>query len=213
MNTNSTTELYKHHHQHNRAQGFSILKNERGALISKILGKNVSVLDLGCRDGSLTQFFSDGNVVTGADVDPLSLEKAKSVCRNVIEIDLNGDWHELGNNTYDSAVAGELLEHLFLPNKIIEQVADHLKPNGIFVGSVPNAFSLKNRIRLFFGKKKNTPLADPTHINHFSHSELSEKLHKQFKNVKIYPLGKYSRFDFLWPGMFSFDLFFTATKK
>ena len=40
-----------------------------------------------------------------------------------------------------------------------------LRPGGTFVGSVPNAYRLKNRLRFLAGRK---PEDDPTHLQMFS---------------------------------------------
>lgn len=213
MDKSFTKKLYEEHHSKGRSSGFSILKDERGKLFSQIIETDKKVLDIGCRDGALTRFFSEGNKVTGVDVDANALRKAKEVGIETLEMDLYGDWKELSDQKYDVVVAGEVLEHLFFPEKIIEKIKDHLQPNGIFVGSVPNAFSLKNRLKYLFGIKKNTPLSDPTHVNHFSRDELVKIFSKHFLSVKIVPLGRFAWMDVLWPGMFSFDLAFVCKDK
>jgi hypothetical protein len=91
-------------------------------------------------------------------------------------------------------------------------VAAHLKPGGAFIGSVPNAFSLKNRLRYLAGRKKNTPLEDPTHINQFSAAELSRVLGGHFQSVTVTGLGRHERLARLWPNMLAFDLVFIAKK-
>jgi len=81
-----------------------------------------------------------------------------------------------------------------------------------FVCSVPNAFSLKNRIRLLFGLKKNTPLSDPTHINHFTYAELESLLRAHFSNVEVYGIGRHKMLARVWPGMMAFNFVFVAKK-
>jgi 2-polyprenyl-3-methyl-5-hydroxy-6-metoxy-1,4-benzoquinol methylase len=210
--TNSTKEMYERHHREARGEGFSILEKERGELFKKIIGTGKTVLDLGCRDGALTKYFLVGNKVTGTDVDEVALARAKTLGIEPVAIDLNGDWRELEDRTFDVVVAGETLEHLYYPDRVAEKVARHLTPGGMFLGSVPNAFSLKNRARLFLAQKKYTPLHDPTHINHFSAGELATILKKHFSDVEIQGLGRYSRLSKLSPGLFAFDLIFIAKK-
>ncbi|MCR4279568.1 MAG: class I SAM-dependent methyltransferase [Candidatus Zambryskibacteria bacterium] len=210
MDKSFTKKLYEEHHAKRRAPGFSILKEERGNLFASVIGKDKNVLDIGCRDGALTKFFIEGNNVTGGDVDAIALRKAGELGIEAIEMDLYGDWEELEGRKFDVIVAGEVLEHLFFPEKIVEKVRDHLNSDGVFVGSVPNAFSFKNRIKYLFGVKKNTPLSDPTHINHFSRGEIMELLSRYFTSVYALPLGRFSVLDKFWPGMFSFDLVFVC---
>ena len=56
------------------------------------------------------------------------------------------------DNSFDVVTAGEVLEHLINPYKTAREVYRILKPNGIFVLSVPNISSLVNRIKGLFGR-------------------------------------------------------------
>jgi 2-polyprenyl-3-methyl-5-hydroxy-6-metoxy-1,4-benzoquinol methylase len=204
-------DLYEEHHSLRRAPGFSILKEDRGRFFASVIGAGKRVLDLGCRDGALTSYFAQGNSVLGVDVDEVALARAKeSLGIETRFVDAHGDWHELASESFDAVVAGEVLEHLFYPDRIVAQVAKHLISGGVFVGSVPNAFSLKNRLRYLLGSKLHTPLEDPTHINHFSASDLHRLLSKQFSSVEIRGLGRYRRLAALSPTWFAFDLAFVA---
>ncbi|GMU73917.1 MAG: hypothetical protein AMXMBFR44_1160 [Candidatus Campbellbacteria bacterium] len=212
MTTNTLKTMYEEHHRSRQRDGFSVFEKERGEVLSQTIGSGKQVLDIGCRDGTLTQHFSKHNEVLGVDIDERLLEKARRDLGIKTEsFDLNGDWGELGGRRFDVVVAGEILEHLYYPNKVIQRARAALKENGMFIGSVPNAFSIKNRIRLFLGNKRNTPLADPTHINHFSVSELSAMLRLHFSSVQIIGLGKYRKLARWLPGLFAFDLIFIAS--
>jgi 2-polyprenyl-3-methyl-5-hydroxy-6-metoxy-1,4-benzoquinol methylase len=204
---NGAKSIYEYHNVNRRGDGFSILKAERSALFARAIGTGKKILDLGCRDGALTKCFLEGNDVTGADIDTVALAKAQATLNiKTVSVDLNGDWDELGSEKYDCIVLAETLEHVYHPEKIVEKVTLRLNEDGMFVGSVPNGFSLKNRVRLFLGKKRYTTLMDPTHINHFTHHELSGLLRKHFNEVSVVPLGRWAWLDVVWPGMFSFDL-------
>jgi 2-polyprenyl-3-methyl-5-hydroxy-6-metoxy-1,4-benzoquinol methylase len=210
--SDSLKNIYIEHHEAHRERGFSILKDTRGLLIKNIIGAGKKVLDIGCRDGALTKFFSSSNTVLGIDIDESALAEAKrSLGIETKSIDLNGNWSELEGRKFDAVVAGEVLEHLYFPDKVAEKVARHLVPGGVFVGSVPNAFSLKNRLRYLFGRKRYTPLSDPTHITQFHVDELEGMLKKYFSRVTILGLGRYPTLAKICPGWFGFDLFFICT--
>ncbi len=210
--TESQSNIYKEHHQTNRQIGFSIMKEERGALLEKLVGKGKKVLDIGCRDGALTKFFTPGNQVLGVDIDDTALSRARELGIETMKMDLHGDWVELGGRKFDVVVAGEVLEHLYHPGKIAQKAREVLTESGVFVGSVPNAFSLKNRLRYLKGSKRYTPLSDPTHINQFSASDLEIILKKVFPEVEILGLGRYQKLADLSPNLFAFDLFFVCQK-
>ena len=57
------------------------------------MGKNKKVLDLGCRDGTLTRHFIEQNEVTGMDIDKMALEDCKNnlnietkLIRNILQV-------------------------------------------------------------------------------------------------------------------------------
>lgn len=213
MNNNSIQQIYENHHLKNRPQGFSLLEKERSELLKDNIGRGKKVLDIGCRDGNLTKHFAEGNSVTGVDIDQNALNKASSKLGiKTILMDLNADWAELGDEKFDVIVAGEILEHLYYPDKIIERVLRHLNDGGLFIGSIPNAFSLKNRLRYLKASKKFTPLSDPTHINHFSFTEFKTLLEKYFGSVEIIGLGRFEKLSKLFPSLIAFDFFFVCKK-
>lgn len=209
----SLKKMYEQHHGRARDAGFSIMKSERGELFSKLIGTGKTVLDLGCRDGALTSFFTKENKVTGVDIDQVSLVRAsESLGIETLSFDIQSDWIALSGKKFDVVVAGEFLEHVYYPEKVMEKVFHTLNQGGVFVGSVPNAFSLKNRLKYLFAIKKYTPMSDPTHINHFSAKELKVMLEKNFKEVKIIGLGRLGWLARVFPQWFAFDLCFSANK-
>lgn len=211
-------DIYTHHHATNRNKGFTIMEEGRSKFLQDNIGSGKKILDIGCRNGVLTKHFTDGNIVWGVDIDPVALEDAKQLLgnknseNNFFVMDLLADWHELKGEQFDVIVCGEVLEHLYFPEKVVQKVLAHLKEGGIFLGSVPNAFSLKNRLRLASGTKRGTPLSDPTHINHFSHKELVDLFSKYFKEVEVGGLGKYEKMIKMSPKHFAFDLIWKCKK-
>ena len=188
------------------------MREERGVLIKQLVGKNKKVLDIGCRDGALTAYFAEGNEVLGIDIDNIALAEAKRFLSiETMNVDLNGEWSELSERKFDVIVAGEVLEHLYYPSRVVLRIKKHLVKGGMFLGSVPNAFSLKNRLRYLLGQKNHTPLSDPTHINQFSYGELREMLERNFQNVEIIGLGRYTSISKMFPSLMAFDLFFKAS--
>jgi 2-polyprenyl-3-methyl-5-hydroxy-6-metoxy-1,4-benzoquinol methylase len=209
----SLADIYSTHHKSSRGEGFSILETSRGKLLQELIGEGKTVLDIGCRNGVLTKFFTKGNTVTGVDIDPVALKSASETLGiETFHMDLLGEWEELRGRTFDVIVCGEVLEHLYFPAKVVEKVAKHLNMGGVFLGSVPNAYSLKNRIRFLLGQKKNTPLEDPTHITQFHINELRAMLSASFNYVEIRGLSRYQKLADVHPGYFAFDLFFIAKK-
>jgi len=209
MNT-SLESIYRSHHATRRSEGFALLKEERGAFLSKHIGTGKNIIDIGCRDGALTCTYSEGNTVLGLDIDSLALSRAQdSLGIETKCIDLNGPW-DVEDTSFDVVVAAEVVEHLYYPDTVFQKAAQVLTADGQLLGTVPNAFSLAHRARYLLKRKKGTPLSDPTHINHFTVSELEDLLLGQFKEVTIVGIGRLGWIARAFPQAFAFDLAFAA---
>lgn len=202
--------MYEKHHATARGPGFVLLGDVRGAFLKEAVGTGKHVLDIGCRDGALTKFFAEGNTVLGVDIDANALADAhKNLGIETEQIDLNGAW-PLQDRSFGAVVAAEILEHLYYPEVVIDKVSRVLVPDGIFTGTIPSAFSLVNRLRYLCKRKEGTPLSDPTHINHFTVSEIQGLLEQRFTDVKVAGFGRLGWLARTFPQTFAFGLFFTA---
>lgn len=214
MNTDpSLKDVYATHHRERRGESFVIQGDVRGAFLRETIGTGKKVLDIGCRDGALTGYYSEGNDVLGLDIDSDALLRAEEkLSIKTKHTDLHGDWG-VPESAFDVVVAAEVIEHLYYPDIVLQKIHASLREGGVLVGSIPIAFSLANRLRFLMGTKKGTPLADPTHINHFSRPEFEIMLKKLFIEVEIVPLGKFAFLDRFFPGLFSYMILFRAKKK
>ena len=202
--------MYEKHHSAVRRPGFALLGDVRGAFLKEEIGMGKRVLDIGCRDGALTKFFAEGNTVLGIDIDTEALVRARDILGiETRYVDLNGEW-PIEDGSFDAVVAAEILEHLYYPEAVIDKVSRVLAPDGVFSGSVPNAFSLANRFRYVLKQKKHTPLEDPTHINHFTVAELRRLLRARFSRVEIIGYGRLGWLARLFPQTFAFGILFVA---
>ena len=146
----SLEQLSKRYSEHNRVErgaGFVFAGQERVELFRRYVGgPGRHVLDLGCRDGALTQAYAGGNEIVGVDADREALAEAQKLGIETRWADLD-DALPFESGTFDIVVAGELLEHLRDPRSVVSEVLRVLRAGGTFVGSVPNAYRLKNRLR------------------------------------------------------------------
>jgi 2-polyprenyl-3-methyl-5-hydroxy-6-metoxy-1,4-benzoquinol methylase len=70
----------------------------------------------------------------------------------VDRIDLNNAVSIPFDSPFDSIVCSEVCEHLLNPRNAFKLAFQHLKPNGIFVVTVPNAVPLFARFPVLFGQ-------------------------------------------------------------
>ena len=164
------------------------------------------MLDLGCRSGALTRHFLDGNDVVGVDVDRAALAKAEQLGITPVVADVDEPL-PLDSETFDVVVAGELLEHVRFPRALVAEVRRVLRPSGVFVGSVPNAFRVQNRLRFVRGLQ---PDKDPTHLHMFT-PRTSAHCSAISRESAVTPLG--GRYRRLHARLLAQDLVFSATRS
>ena len=159
----------------------------RRKLFAQLIGKNHAVLEVGCRAGNLTQHYLEGNRVTGLDVDRNALRLFEE------RLGLKGHWVDVDSEpfpfpreSFDVVVFSEVMEHLRFPQKALKEIACVLKPAGRLIGSVPNAFRLRNRLRFLRGIPFET---DPSHLRSYSADLLRQALAEQFDEIEIYPVS------------------------
>jgi SAM-dependent methyltransferase len=200
------SERYEQHHRERRDEGDFVFVPERIPLFQAAIGQGRRVLDLGCRSGALTRHFLDGNAVVGLDVDRAALAKAEALGIETVQADVENPL-PLPDESFDAVVAGELLEHLRFPEALVAEVRRVLRTEGVFVGSVPNAFRVQSRLKFLRGR---TPEDDPTHLRMYSPKQVRALL-GDFVDVSIaFVGGRYRR---LHPRLFARDLVFSAVKR
>jgi SAM-dependent methyltransferase len=200
----SLQERYEEHHRERRDEGDFVFVPERIPLFQAAVGRGKRVLDLGCRSGALTRHFLAGNTVVGLDVDAAALEKAAALGIEPVQANVEEPL-PFEDASFDAVVAGELFEHLQFPDALIAEIRRVLRPGGVLVGSVPNAFRLQSRLRFLRGKP---PEDDPTHLRMFSPDGMRSLL-GDFDEVRIHFVGgRYAR---LSTRLLARDLVFAAT--
>ena len=198
-------DRYEEHHRERRDEGDFVFVPERIPLFRASIGTGKRVLDLGCRSGALTRHLLDGNEVVGVDVDPAALAKAAALGIEPVQANVEEPL-PFDDESFDAVVAGELLEHLQFPDALVAEVRRVLRPGGVLVGSVPNAFRLQSRLRFLRGRP---PEDDPTHLRMFSPDAMRALL-RGFRDVRLdYVGGRYRR---LHPRLLARDLAFSAVR-
>jgi 2-polyprenyl-3-methyl-5-hydroxy-6-metoxy-1,4-benzoquinol methylase len=169
MALDELSERYADHNRSERGAGFVFARPEREALFRRYVGgPGRRVLDLGCRDGALTQAYLAGNDVVGVDADREALAEAAKLGIETHWADLDEPL-DFSEASFDVVVAGELLEHLRDPQRLVAQIRRLVRPGGTFVASVPNAYRLKGRLLFLVGRP---PENDPTHLQMFSAADV-----------------------------------------
>ena len=199
------SDRYGEHHRTRRGRDFVYGGPERAELFSRLVGRGRRVLDLGCRYGALTRAYVEGNEVVGVDVDHEALAAAAKLGIETVWADADEPL-PFADSTFDVVVAGELLEHVRSPDRVVAEARRLLRPGGRIVGSVPNAFRLKNRLRFFAGRP---PEDDPTHLHMFTPQAVRGLL-TGYDEIELTFIS--SRLLRVHPRLFANDIVFTGRK-
>lgn len=181
---------------------------ERSALFRAwVGGPGLRVLDLGCRYGALTRAYVSGNEVVGVDVDRDALAEAATLGIETVWADIEEPL-PFPDEGFDVVVAGELIEHLRVPEETVAEARRVLRPGGLLVGSTPNAYRLKNRLVFLAGRQPGFA-DDPTHLHFFSPADIGDLL-AGFEELELrYLSGRLTR---LHPRLFANVMVFRARK-
>jgi SAM-dependent methyltransferase len=202
-------KTYRTHHEERHRSGFTFGGKERVEALALWIGKGRRVLDIGCRDGTLTVNILEGNFAVGADIDGDSLRhgRGRHQLSNAVQLDAT-DPLPFAYGSFDTVLCGEVLEHQPFPEWLIRETARVLVPGGRMVGSVPNAFRLKNRLLFLLGNPFDI---DPTHLRFFSALSLHALLADRFADIEIRSI--IGRFVKIHPGLFANVLVWRCRRK
>lgn len=212
MKKNLIQSFYEKHHLTGNRLNQSFLEKERGALFSKWIGKNKKVLDLGGRDGTLTKYYCNDNEVIIGDIDEKALFYAKENYGVKTKIINLNDKLPFTDNYFDNIVMAEVLEHLPYPMITLSEIKRVLKKDGQFIGNLPLAYHLKDRIQILRGRKLMIS-GDPTHLQFLSYEDVIKLLSIFFEILKIEFLKGGAKKSAMFPKLFARNIAFKCTLK
>jgi SAM-dependent methyltransferase len=127
------------------------------------------------------------------------------------------------SDTFDAVTLLMVLEHVFDPFTVIEQISRVIKSGGFLVINVPNIAYIKHRLGLLIGRLPNTSNVDcwnqrewdGGHIHYFTLERLTWLLEKfgNFQVLDVQSSGKLSPIKHLFPGLLCSDLQILCCKK
>jgi len=112
------------------------------------------ILDVGCGDGVYARLLGEASKakeVHGLEISPEGVASAKSNGVQALQIDLQKDPFPFADNHFDAIFAGEIIEHMFDPDRFLQEVYRVLKSGGLCVLTTGNMASWHNRIALLLG--------------------------------------------------------------
>ncbi len=145
--------------------------------IKKLIGKNNTVLDVGCAAGYLG-VLCGGNEFYGIDANTDALKQAKKRYKVVANINLNNLQVRKFpfSQKFDIIVFADVLEHLSDAVSVLKFFTKYLKKDGRIIISVPNVALWRVRMNLFLGKFDYTDygVLDRTHVHLYTYKTAKE---------------------------------------
>ena len=132
-----------------------------------------NVLDLGCSGGLFAERVrAMGHTVTG--VDYIEVEGVRERTDRFLVADLNNGLPDEVGDGYDLVVAGDVIEHLYRPERVLEEIRAVLRPGGQLLLSVPNIGHWYSRGRVALGgfDYDRRGILDETHLRFYSRASL-----------------------------------------
>ena len=153
--------------------------------LSSILSSG-KVLDISCGIGYGSQIISESIDVEsciGVDISKEDIEYANLNFKSEKTEFIAGDICKLDfpDNSFDTIVCLETLEHIAEPKIALKELSRVLKNNGLFIGTVPEA-SYDEKCERIYGP-------NPYHLHKFTKNQLCDFLKTEFLEVEIKTIG------------------------
>lgn len=129
-------------------------------LLEKLIGKDV--LEIGCGNGVFAKEISAHfqlNCIYGIDIcaDAINSACGSGIIGKCINVDAEDFPFE--DNYFDTLICGDVIEHLIIPDHLLEEIHRVLKAEGYLLITTPNLVSCYNRLLLLFGHQPFLPIS------------------------------------------------------
>ena len=184
------------------------------------------LLDVGCGDGDLI-FMAKNRFKEcyGVDVSQLRIERAEERSKEMpdgaklhfYKCDVDEGLH-FSDLFFDVVTCIAVLEHVFHPPNVVEEIRRVLKPGGTFIVQVPNFAWMPYRIHLLFGKLPKTGGVylgtDWEHLHNFTKSTLCQLLKNKGFGIKaVLCSGIFHKIRKFYPSLLAADIIVKTLKR
>lgn len=171
----------------------------RRDIVALVKGENLNILDVGCSTGINGKYLLDKGIagrVIGMELDDEMASHARQTYEKVIVGDLNQSktLEELAGESFDYIIFGDVLEHLVNPDKVLQDIRQHLAIDGSVIISVPNIQHLDVFIHIFLKgtwPRNERGIFDKTHLRNFTLKDLKTMINDA--DLKLVDLVRHYR--------------------
>lgn len=153
---------------------------------------NQKILEIGAGSGNTLVEIKERQLaseVVGVDIFALENSHQKNpLIDNFIIANLETEELSLPTEYFDVILAGDVLEHLVDPWKVVEKVTMFLKKGGLFIVSVPNIREISTMSKIIFGGSFSYDpkggIMDKTHLRFFCKKNVQDLFNDNFYSIK-----------------------------
>lgn len=154
------------------------------AIFKKLSFKGERLLDVGCYDGTFTFSLREfADELYGIDINEKALTFAQEKEIRTFKVDVNKERVPFKDNFFDIVFCGELIEHLFRPDHLLDEIWRVLKPKGKLVIATPNLGSYANRLVLLLGFQ---PYLTSTGLKYDTGKLFSKRDVSSFEHLRLF---------------------------
>lgn len=158
----------------------------------------LKLLDIGCGVGGFLDFASKlGIECYGFDASGAQIEQAQKAFPNVRRAESVADYCDQigGPREFDLITMWDVFEHIRTPDALLEEVSEHMAPDGLFYVSVPSG--ALNKIKVLFAtirNRENVGLIPWEHVFYYTPKSLALRLTRAgFHLVELSGVTPYQR--------------------
>lgn len=133
-------------------------------IAAKLGGKRF--LDIGCGDGSFTLLLKEAlkaEKAIGIEISPEANGALREKGIEAYQLDIDEEQFPFDNDSFDIVYGGEIIEHLFNPDHLLDEIHRILKPGGKCIITTPNLAGWPNRLSLLLGYQPFATSVSPEH--------------------------------------------------
>lgn len=178
---------------------YTLVRRDIVAMLGRFLQKDgrklLRVLEVGCSGGGTGALIKEQLGVpyyAGVELMADAAREAEAridwvKCDNIEDMMTEDRLHELPEGKFDAILFLDVLEHLYNPWEVSNQMKNLLAPNGLLIGSIPNAGNLYVLWKLMRDQfeYEDEGLLDRTHLRFFTLQTIKNMLAKHYELVHL----------------------------
>ncbi len=146
----------KEFYKNNWAKDMQLSEIQKYSVASNLLKGEAfgRILDIGCGEGDFclkVQSEFAAKEIVGIDISEKAVIRANERGVKALSLNVSEDPIPFPEASFDAVFCGEVIEHLFDPDYLLDEVLRVLKKGGLFIITTPNLASWYNRIVLMMG--------------------------------------------------------------